>query len=112
MQKEEFQNKFNSAKDLRDQAEVDAALNNFNDLYDQLIMAAGDYAKTIPGTVVDFNGQKRVTPLLFSEADKYLKRNDFVHQVLIQLSELYTIKGDKKKSEDFLAQAMKHKQED
>ena len=95
MHNKEFQEKFNKAWALKKEDNFAGALKLYKELHDELVDEAGEYARQIPGTRIDEGNTRKIMPSLFTETEKYLRRDNRFCTVLNNMSVIYAEVGDK-----------------
>ena len=88
------QEKFNTAWDLKKQGKFVEALKLYRELHDELLDEAGEHARNIPGTRIDEGSTRKIMPSLFTETEKYLKKNNLFCTILNNMGVIYAESGD------------------
>ncbi|MCG2809011.1 MAG: hypothetical protein L6275_01555, partial [Candidatus Portnoybacteria bacterium] len=90
-----FQEKFNKAWQYKKEGKFSDAIKLYDELYNQLIKEATEYARNFNGSQIDEGETRKVMPQFFNKADEYLKRDDLTCTILNNMGVIFAELGDK-----------------
>lgn len=104
------QEKFNKAWDLKKEGKFKEALDLYKELLNELIDEAGKYTRSLSGTRINTDDGRgvKIMPKLFSEVDKYLKRDVAYATILNNMGVIYAEAGDKKSAINCFKDSIKY----
>ncbi len=89
------QEKINKAWALKKEGNFTEALKLYKGLHDELVDEAGEHARQIPGTRIDEGDTRKIMPSLFTETEKYLRKDNVFCTILNNMGVIYAEAGDK-----------------
>lgn len=90
----DLQQIINKARELKAEGKLEASLSVYDSIYDALINEAREYSRSIDGAVVDIGKLRAITPKLFDETKKYLKRDKITCIVANNMGTIFAELGD------------------
>ena len=91
----DLQEKINKAWELKKEGNFAEALKLYKELHDELVDEAGEHARQIPGTRIDEGTTRKIMPSLFTETEKYLRKDNVFCTILNNMGVIYGETGDK-----------------
>ena len=89
------QERINKAWELKKVGNFAEALELYKALHDELVDEAGEHARQIPGTRIDEGDTRKIMPSLFTETEKYLRKDNVLCTILNNMGVIYAETGDK-----------------
>ena len=90
----ELQDLLNKAWKQKKTGDLAGALKLYKDACNKLVDGASEHAREIPGTRIDEGDTRKVMPSLFTEAEKYLCRDNVYSTTLNNMGVIYAEAGD------------------
>lgn len=91
----DFQEKITKAWELKKEGSFAEALKLYKELHDELVDEASEHARQIPGTRIDEGDTRKIMPSLFTESEKYLRKDNVFSTILNNMGVIYGEAGDK-----------------
>jgi len=98
---------FNKAWRLKKEGKYSDALALYNELYEQLIKEASDYARGFEGSVVDEDKIRKLMPQLFRKVDEYLKKDNLACTILNNMGVIYAENGNTETAKKYFEESIR-----
>src|SRR3989344_4326684 len=85
----ETQDLFNKAWEKKKEGDFAGALKLYDELYEQLIKEASDFAHSFEDSVIDEGKTTKIMPQLFRKSDEYLKKDKSACTILNNMGVIY-----------------------
>lgn len=103
----DLQEKINKAWELKKEGNFADALKLYQGVHDELVDEAGQHARQIPGTRVDEGDTRKIMPSLFTETEKYLRKDNVFCTILNNMGVIYAEAGDKESARRCFEESIK-----
>lgn len=107
MNDQSFQEKFDQAWTNQKKGKFTDAMKLYDELYEQLIKEAADYARSFDRSEIDEGDAKKGMPLFFIKAEEYSKRDNRVCTILNNVGVIFTETGDKESAIKYFKESIK-----
>ncbi len=108
MNKQEFQDKFNTALLYKKEGRLIDALDLYKELYVQLIREAADYAKCIERQVIYEENTRELTPQFLQNAGEYLRSDNLASLISNNLCVILAETGHKEAARKYFKKSIKY----
>ena len=108
MNKQEFQDKFNTALLYKKEGRLIDALDLYKELYVQLIREAADYAKCIERQVIYEENTRELTPQFLQNAGEYLRSDNLASLISNNLCVILSETGHKEAARKYFKKSIKY----
>ena len=108
MNKQEFQDKLNTALLYKKEGRLIDALDLYKELYVQLIREAADYAKCIEHQVIYEENPRELTPQFLQNAGEYLRSDNLASLISNNLCVILAETGHKEAARKYFKKSIKY----